>query len=134
MQFNVTTDYAVRILICLADSGRQLCGRELSELMHIPYSYLLTVMARMKEAGLVVAARGSAGGYMLGRDAEDISLWDIISVMEGSSMVSRCLGENFDCDCIEVGRCSVRKVYYRLQNTMEDILKGVSLRQLSDEM
>jgi Rrf2 family protein len=49
----------------------------------IPRSFLSHIMLRLKAAGLVCSLRGCRGGYRLARDAESISLGDVVSAIEG---------------------------------------------------
>lgn len=48
-------------------------------------------MAKLKEAGLVESTRGAGGGYRLGRPAE-ISVGDVLRVLEGSLEAAQCSG------------------------------------------
>jgi Rrf2 family protein len=134
MRLNITTDYAIRALLCLAENHRPTSGIELSETMKIPQSYLLTVMAKLKKAGIVSSTRGQSGGYELEKLPEEVTLWDIISVMEGSPQFFPCLEEGYECACYEVDKCPIRRVQNKVQKSMEDGFRSVSLADLLREM
>jgi Rrf2 family protein len=134
MQFNITTDYAIRSLLCLAMRRQSVSGRELSEEMQIPHSYLLTVMGKLKKAGIVASTRGNGGGYTLTSAPEDVTLWDVVVTMEGPPQVGHCLEEGYECVCLDTKTCPIRHVHQRIRDSVESILRDVTLAQLMDGM
>lgn len=78
MLFHKTTDYAIRILCCLAKANRPMSSSKLASQIGISSRYLLHTSALLKNSGLVEVVNGSAGGYLLGRDPEQISVWDVV--------------------------------------------------------
>jgi Rrf2 family nitric oxide-sensitive transcriptional repressor len=133
MQLNITTDYAIRALFYLAMEKHPVGGSEISEKMNIPHSYLLTIMGKLKKAGFVSAARGHIGGYYLVKEPEAISMWDIISVMEGTTQVNRCLEDDQYCSRLAVDICPIRQAYGTVQKNMEETFKNVTLKQLVEQ-
>ena len=82
MQINASTDYAVRMLLYLAKLNRTVSSSRLAAALGISARYLLQVGARLRDAGLVSVTHGPASGYTLKRFPDEISLYEIISVME----------------------------------------------------
>lgn len=78
MLFYKTTDYAIRILCCLAKANRPVSSSKLASQIGISSRYLLHTSALLKNSGLVEVVNGSAGGYLPGRDPEQISVWDVV--------------------------------------------------------
>jgi Rrf2 family nitric oxide-sensitive transcriptional repressor len=132
MQLNVTTDYAVRAMVYLASEKRMVSGVEIAEKMQIPSAYLLTIMAKLKKAGFVTSKRGNVGGYLLAKPQNEISLWDIMVVMEGSMQVNRCMEEE---DTFthrdEDGFRELRDVYRAVQESVETRLRSETLDKLA---
>jgi len=79
------TDYAVRATIDLALEGHDglVQLREIAARQAIPEKYLEQLLRALKTAGVVVATRGSRGGYQLSRPAEQISLLAVFEAVEG---------------------------------------------------
>ena len=82
MKLSTRAKYGLKALIDLglysekeAVSLQSIAGRQ-----NISVSYLEQLMALLKKAGLVKSVRGAAGGYFLGRPAEEISVGDILRV------------------------------------------------------
>jgi Rrf2 family nitric oxide-sensitive transcriptional repressor len=129
MQLNVTTDYAVRALVYLASENRMVTGVEIADKMDIPPSYLLTIMATLRNANFVTVKRGNAGGYSLAKPLNEISLWDIMVVMEGTMKIHRSL-EDGDTSKNSAKFAPVRAVYQAVQSSMESYFRSATLESL----
>jgi Rrf2 family nitric oxide-sensitive transcriptional repressor len=130
MYLNITTDYAIRILLCLAAEGRPLGAAELSAKSKIPKTYLTAIMAKLKRSGLVSANRGQIGGYCLIKPPKDIRLWDIIAIMERSPQVFRCIQGEYACAYRGGCRCPIQSVYHAAQESVERTFRSVTLQDL----
>ena len=96
MQLNITTDYAIRIVLCVAIQ-HQASAASVSLAMGIPLEYTRKVAHQMKEANILHVDRGSRGGYSLAREPEDITLFDIVDYMEGTTRINGCLEPEHFC-------------------------------------
>jgi Rrf2 family transcriptional regulator, iron-sulfur cluster assembly transcription factor len=121
-------DLALRALtgpVALAAiSGRQ----------HISLSYLEQLFGKLRRNGLVASTRGPGGGYSLGRDAESITVADIILAVDEPIDATGC-GENEE-NCMNgdtSGRCMTHDLWASLTVKMTEFLNSVTLRQLVDE-
>lgn len=80
------TEYACLAVLELSlrhTSGEPVRVRAIANRCGIPSRFLVQILLQLKAAGLVTSTRGSAGGYRLTTSPEAISLWDVISVVEG---------------------------------------------------
>lgn len=79
-------------LLALADLAQNSKGRHLAQVkeiarrQRIPEEYLGQIMVLLKRADLVHGARGPGGGYRLARPAENISVAQVLKVLEGPLM------------------------------------------------
>lgn len=133
MQLNLTTDYAIRAMVYLAEEGHMVTGVEIANKMQIPPTYLVTIMKSLREAGFVSVKRGKVGGYDLAKSPRDISLWDIMVVMEGSMQLDANIENDQFAKQKSTGMGQVRQVYRSLQQNLEERLQAVSLEQLVSE-
>ena len=78
-------DYAVRALLELAAIGPDevLSRQDLAAAQAIPSRYLEAILGRLRQPGLVVATRGSAGGYRLARPASEITVAEVSRAVDG---------------------------------------------------
>jgi len=84
MRISAKVDYAVRAAIELAVAGDQLTKAEaIARAQEIPPKFLENILGDLRHGGLVRSQRGAEGGYRLARPAEEITVADIIRVVEG---------------------------------------------------
>jgi Rrf2 family protein len=91
VRISAKAEYACLAVIALAKKhyeARPLPIREIAEAQKIPASFLTQILLKLKGAGLVLSTRGSSGGYRLAREPEQISLIDILRVVDGYGVTS----------------------------------------------
>lgn len=130
MQLNITTDYAIRIVYYLALHKENVTASELASVLKIPVSYISKITKKLKAAGIVQACEGKKGGYALVKNPEIISLFDIVSSMEVTMKINRCLEPDGFCSRNATDYCNVHKALLKVQRTYEDELKSVSIADL----
>jgi len=125
-------DYAVRAMIALAreTSGGLLSARRISDAMDIPVRFLPQVLTDLHRASLVEAAPGRTGGYRLARDANTISLLEVIEAVEGDSRRQSCVLRGGPCG--KDGHCDVHDVFIRGQEALLETLETESLASLAE--
>lgn len=82
------TEYACIAVLELAtrhDTGEPVRIREIADAHGIPSRFLVQILLQLKSAGLVNSTRGAAGGYQLARPPSEISLSDVMSVVDSQS-------------------------------------------------
>ena len=70
MRLNITTDYAIRIILYLSMKGGIISSKELSETMKIPENYVLKVARKLTKAGLTRTYVGKNGGFAVNKPAQ----------------------------------------------------------------
>jgi Rrf2 family transcriptional regulator, cysteine metabolism repressor len=86
VKLSVKVDYACRVLAQLArlHGGDGLAHIEgLAKVEAVPANYLVQILSELRNGGLITSRRGKQGGYALARPPEEISLLDIVRVIEG---------------------------------------------------
>ena len=133
MKFQRATDYAIRILCYLHEHGNHLStAASLSEKLGISYLYFMKVTGYLKQAGLLKSVQGCNGGYQLAKRAEDISLYDVVKVIEGEIMINRCLEHDGYCSRGATDYCLVHKFFKSFQQEMIDELKSKRIPDLCE--
>ena len=88
-------------------------------------------MATLKSAGLVRSLRGSKGGYILAKAANQIKLSDVFSALEGPSAITvECLDDN--SYCVRTADCVTRQVWAQVQEAVMGVLQSQTLQDLVD--
>jgi len=122
---NVTTDYAVRIVLYLATKQKITNSNEIAKAMGIPPSYIMKITRKLKLAGIVSEKRGVAGGFVLIRAPEELTLLEIVSALEKTTNINRCLEEDGYCSRNAASFCTVRRLLARLQAQLNE---GLSVK------
>jgi len=86
VRLSAKSEYALKALLDLAlHEGAELQPiQDIAARQGIPQRYLEQVLLGLKRAGFLVSRRGSAGGYRLGRPAEQITVGAVLRAVEGS--------------------------------------------------
>ena len=126
--------YAVRVMLTLAthDKNEYVTLDAIAKDQEISEKYLEGIVAVLSKAGLVEGVRGKGGGYRLSRPAKDYTLFEILSLCEGSLSPVSCL-ECKPNPCARAGICKTLPVWERLEKTIDDFLRGVTLQDILSE-
>ena len=88
MRISAKTEYACIAMLELASqygSGTPVRIRRIAERHDVPPRFLVQILLQLKGAGLVTSVRGAAGGYHLIRPPQEVSLGQVMEVIEGSA-------------------------------------------------
>ncbi|MGX8850578.1 RrF2 family transcriptional regulator [Amedibacillus sp. YH-ame10] len=133
MQLNVTTDYAIRIILCLASYSVPVSSTTLSKKMGIPQSYVLKIAKKLEKAGLIKTHIGTYGGYSLTKDTKEINLFEVVNIMESTSKINRCMEDDHYCSRFATETCPVRKFYCQLQEEIKEKLVSLTIDSLLED-
>ena len=133
LQINRQTDYAIRVVLALAKqpSNERLSSSTIGKEMLIPNAFLSRIVAQLAQAKLIITYPGRNGGLELARPANEISLKDIVQLLEGPLMLSECMAGELACPF--EGGCVVRKRWVRLQNIILEELDRTKFSELAAE-
>jgi Rrf2 family protein len=89
--FSQTLEYAVRVVAHLASlGGEPATAKQVAAATCVPASYLAKVLQSLNRAGLVSSQRGLHGGSVLGRPAEQITLYDVAQAIDPIPRIRTC--------------------------------------------
>ena len=134
MQLNITTDYAIRIILYLYMADHEVTVAEIGDKMAVSPNYLPTITKKLSKKGLVESRPGRNGGLTVVKPADEVTLWDIISTMEKTMKCNRCLEEDEYCSRFATKDCPVRKFYQDFQAELEDKLMSLTIKDLLDKV
>jgi Rrf2 family protein len=135
MKLSTRARYGLRALIDLAlnSEAEAVSLQSVAVRQNISMSYLEQLMAKLKKAGLVESTRGAQGGYRLGRPAEEISVGDILRVLEGSLEAAECPGNEDENSCQGADLCVAKYVWKRINDSITNAVDTMMLSQLIEE-
>jgi Rrf2 family cysteine metabolism transcriptional repressor len=98
MMFSTKAEYGVRVMVDLARRGgaEPVALAEIAEHEGLPLAYLEHLVARLRRAGLVESRRGARGGYLLAREADQITMAEVVEALEGRIAPIECISSSPD--------------------------------------
>ncbi len=132
MHITLESDYAVRIVGCLAEAGRRMDARSIAEETCVTLRFALKILRKLAANGIVRSFKGAQGGYELDKAPENISLKDVIETVEGKYCLSRCLSENYACSRGMSESCKFRKVFDNISAEVENKLASYTFDMFID--
>lgn len=121
MWLNASTDYAIRMLICLSRASGAVSSSKLSRAIGVSPRYLLQIGARLRDAGFVHVGHGSAGGYQLSCPPSKISLMDVIKAMYRKGNVPVLSDKGLSKEDFHILECTYRQLEKGIQRQLESI-------------
>lgn len=129
------TKYALQALSHLArhrDEGPILIA-ELARAEHIPQKYLERILLDLKRRGILQSRKGRGGGYQLNRAPADITIAEVVRLMDGPLAPVPCVSQTAYGHCVECHderHCGIRAVMKEVRDAIADVLEHASLADL----
>lgn len=130
MQLKLSTDYAIRIVLYLATKRKKVSLEELSEKLRIDKSYVLKFYKKLHCCGIIGMDNNVQDEFYLMKHPSEITIFDVINVMESTTKINLCLEEDEYCSRFATKYCPVRKFYLELQENIESYLKSKTIYDL----
>ena len=129
MRLTTKGRFAVTAMIDLALNAQNNAVKlnSISERQQISLSYLEQLFSKLRRAGLVESIRGPGGGYILGRDAGEINIAQVIAAAEDELDATLCKGK---ANCQSGAPCLTHNLWENLNHTINAYLSSVTLAGL----
>jgi Rrf2 family protein len=131
MQISQSAGYAIHglLFLHLYGSGKPMQLNSIAKGLRVSESYLSKIFQTLAKSSLVSSFRGAKGGFVLVKEAEDITLREVIEMIDGPVIQAKCcLGRP---NCNERDKCNVYRMFYDLQRTIYDSLENISVVDLN---
>ena len=131
MKISTKGRYGLRALIDLAINSSEGCVSlaDISGRQDLSLNYLESIFAYLKRAGLVIGIAGAQGGYLLSRSAREITLFDILTVLEGDMSVYDHVGNE-----TKIRSFLNRNVWDVVDGRVNQVLTETTLQDVLDEI
>lgn len=111
--------------LSLSHSKGPISIKTIASKQNIPEQYLEQIFSKLKKAKLIKSVRGAQGGYLLSRKASEITVYDVLIVLEGPVSISDCLVDEDSCE--NSGICVTKLVWAKIRDAIEDVMKSITL-------
>jgi FeS assembly SUF system regulator len=124
------TDYGLVLMTCIGRSKSEAfrTARDLAAESKLPMSTVSKLLKELLQSGLLVSHRGTKGGYVLARDARQISVVDIIAALEGPMALTECSTEISLCNIESC--CPIKNNQRIINQAVRGMLEKISLSDL----
>jgi FeS assembly SUF system regulator len=125
------SDYAVVVLETLSrNPGSAMSASQIAIESLLPEPTVAKVLKQMASGGLVTSQRGVNGGYEMARPRDQITVFDIVSVIEGRLALTACVEGGEEHSCALEGACAMTGRWNRVNDAVRDAFKGITLADM----
>lgn len=120
MYITLEADYAVRIVRYLAKVSGKVDAKTLASKVNVSDRFTLKILSKLVKSGIVKSYKGASGGYELAVAPSEISLKNVINIIDGPIVMNRCICEDYKCDCnVNKSDCVIHNIYSKVSEKMD---------------
>jgi Rrf2 family protein len=125
--------YALRAILELAFRNGQgpISISQIAKAQAIPSRFLEAILAQLKRGGFVVSRRGNEGGYLLARPPGEVSVGDVLRVLQGPPLATLCANHP-QVDCPHGSDCLFAKLWERACAVVDSVYDATNFQDLAD--
>ena len=138
MKLSKKSEYGLRALLELQSTYQRsvLQRQEIAERQNIPVEFLEQILLALKRAGLLASRRGLRGGYSLIKSPDEITLGQVIRILDGPLAPISCVSKTAyqkcrDCPYATKPHCPLQDAMGEVRNAIADILDHYSLTKFA---
>ena len=134
--FSNTSKYAIRAMIYLAiNSGNEnKTGiRKISGELDIPAPFLAKILQVLAKHKLLFSSKGPNGGFSLGRSSNKITLYEIVTVIDGNDIFDKCLISMRSCHEENIP-CPLHKKYEPIRKEIKQLFQQQDIGNLANDI
>ncbi len=133
MKITYKGDYALKAILDLSfhyDNGGIVPINDIAGRQNIPVKYLEQIMLVLKGAGLVESKRGLGGGFVLRQRPDQITVGQVLRLLEGPIEPIACGRPKHDGSCGEESVCAFREIWLKVTDAITGIVDQVTFSQI----
>ena len=134
MRITQEADYAIRICIVLNLIGGKTGATEIAEKACITQQFALKILRKLTAEGIVKSYKGVYGGYELARDAQNLTVLEIIEAIDGKLYINKCLSCDAECSRNQKkSDCKMHIAFGAINKKLADNLSRVNIGLLTND-
>ncbi|RBP45533.1 RrF2 family transcriptional regulator [Garciella nitratireducens] len=107
--------------------------KEISDRQGISEPYLEQLFSSLRKSGLVTSIRGAQGGYILARHPKDITVGEVIRVLEGPIAPTDCVLEEDPVLCKKSDICVTREIWAEIRDSISKVIDNITLLDMVEK-
>jgi Rrf2 family protein len=128
MKINTNIHYGLRAMTEIAQNSEPVLQKEIAERQDIPLNYLDSIIAALKNAGLIVNQSGKRSGYILAKKPGNISVYQVYRAFSPELCLVNCTSELYECQ--RAGVCKSTIFWCDLNSKMKEFMNNMTLEEL----
>lgn len=131
MRVSTKGRYAIRVIIDMAKIGETEFHplHILAERQGMSEKYLEAILGALVKNNILEGARGKGGGYKLAKPVAELTVWEILNVIETSISPVECVADGKN-GCERADFCPTLPMWKDLAKIIKDYFSGISIKQL----
>lgn len=132
MLISSKSEYGLRALLDIAtnENGAPVTRSGIARRQQISLPYLTQVLRSLVNGGLLKSNRGPSGGYSLSVDPGEISILDVVTLLQGPVAPTGCAGAGAPGECQRLAGCGLVGVWSQLKSSSENVLGQTTLKDI----
>jgi len=132
MIISTKCQYALRAVyeIARSNNGRVMTIGDIAKAQRVPQRYLEGILNQLRKGGLLEAQRGRSGGYKLAKDAKDITVGEVVRLIDGQIRAVECVEESRTTECPLWDNCVFLPTWRKVQEAINRTLDSTAFSQL----
>lgn len=133
MKLSTKGKYGLKAMfeLALSSNGEPVSLKYIAKKQGISDQYLEQIFSILKKAELVKSVRGAQGGYYISKEASEITVADILKVLEGDMAFTECLLDKDLCENFD--SCAMKYVWAKIKESIEEVTNSISLQDMIDD-
>jgi Rrf2 family transcriptional regulator, cysteine metabolism repressor len=135
MKISFKGDYALKIILDLSLShGHGISQiKDISRRQDIPEKFLEQIITTLKGAGYVKTVRGPKGGVFLSKPPAEVTLGEVIRLMEGPTSPITCVSKSCRAKCSYEKKCAFRGYFETIRDRINDVVDNTTFQEIADK-
>jgi Rrf2 family protein len=135
MKVTFKGDYALKAVLELALNNDQkiLTSHEMARNINAPVKFLEQILLELKKGGIIQSKRGNEGGYSLSKAPQEISVGEVIRLIEGPIEPIACVRDDYS-SCEDIRTCIFRNIFKRVSIATAAIIDNITFAELAKQV
>jgi Rrf2 family cysteine metabolism transcriptional repressor len=132
MKLSTKGRYGVRAMVELASNygGAPVSIKTISKKENLSEYYLEQLFSPLRRANIIRSIRGAQGGYVLCKPPNEITVGDIMTILEGPIEIADCI-DGIECDNSDC--CATKAVWEKIKDSIDSVMNSITLQDIMDD-
>jgi Rrf2 family protein len=127
--------YAIRAVTYIASKSKnnsKIGIKQISRDLDLPTPFLAKILQQLAKQKILSSTKGPHGGFSLSKDPKTITLFDIVTTIDGSDPFDNCIIHNYSCTSVDEERlgCPIHKDYVKIRTNLIKLFNNKTIYSL----